>query len=182
MSNPNNNNSQQDDTQNSQIQEGQGQEATKEVVSNPEPENKPEPKAEPKKQPKAEVKPKKEDNLVKFKNENKELQQRLAEIEKNLETEKLERVKQTAINQALELGLNPEKRKVFEKYHLSHLTNADDVNQALAEFKDEMPEFFSKPKVNLTNSPSGGGGNGTDIATKEQLAKSGNAREIIKYK
>lgn len=165
MSDNSNNNQQQDDTQKSQIQEGQGQEATKEVVSNPEPDKKLEPQT-----PEPTKPPKKEDNLKYFKEkwqteakEKEDLAKRMAEIEKNLEAEKLERVKQTAINQALELGLNPEKRKVFEKYHLSHLTSAEDVNQALTDFKDEMPEFFSKPKVNLTNSPSGGGGQTKDV-------------------
>lgn len=118
--------------------------------------NQPEPKAE---------KPKvtKEDNLKyfksKFENEEKaklELAERLSQLEKSLKGEKLERVKTEVKNQALELGLNPTKKAIFEKHFLNNLSKEEDVSQALATFKEEMPEFFGEPKVNLTKTPSGG--------------------------
>jgi len=126
-----------------------------------------------------------EAKLLELENKNKPdatLEDEVKKLKSELEQTKTGLKKTEIKNQALELGLNPSKKAIFEKHFLENLTKQDNVSQALAEFKEEMPEFFQEPKVNLTNSPSGGS-KGTNI-TKEkaiEILNSGSSSEYLKY-
>jgi len=171
MQNPNNSNNQnQDELQQGQEvqnqQEVKGQENTQEVVESPgdtnsEPENEAIRKVRQAEKRQAKKVKELEKKLAELENNkpDKTVEDELKELKTQLENEKLERVKQSAINQALENGLNPQKKAIFEKYHLNHLVEKEDIKEALANFKQELPELFTPGKNLATASfPSGNGG------------------------
>jgi hypothetical protein len=195
MQNPNNSNNQNQDENQTQLQEEkQGQETTKKVVESPEDTSQ-------------ETNPKQENEAFKRVREAekrqakkvKELEKKLAELENNkpdktvedelkelkvkLENEKLERIKQSAINQALENGLNPAKKAIFEKYHLNHLVEAEDITEALADFKQELPELFTQGKNLATASFPSGSNNRSQISKAKalEILSSGDNSLYIKY-
>lgn len=159
-----------DNTQNSQIQEGQGQETTEEVVETPEP--KPEPKAE-----KPEVKPKpkssksKEDNLLYFKNkfqksekEKETLEQRLNNLEAETKlTKKTAEVKDVLYNS----DINPD----FTDLVMDKLLRSDNPAQELQELLEAKPSLKKQAE---SNKPAGdiGANIGNGKETDNSLVKS----------
>ncbi len=173
MQNLNSNNQNQDDNQTQLQEEVKGQETTQEIVespedtsqdTNPKPENEALKKVREAEKRQAKKVKELEKKLAEMENNkpDKTVEDKVKELKTQLENEKLERVKQSAINQALENGLNPQKKAIFEKYHLNHLVEAEDISEALANFKQELPELFTPGKNLATASfPSGNGGNKT---------------------